>query len=107
MFRKYRAGGRHESGAGTVQEVCISRAGLQGGCRRARNGLPGRKGPVAPAGKGDRAAQQEERGPAAAAARQRPEGRSEEHTSELKSLMRNSYAVFCLKKKNKEPTRES
>src|SRR3546814_3760314 len=29
-------------------------------------------------------------------------GRSEEHTSELQSLMRNSYAVFCLKKKNKE-----
>src|SRR3546814_8440591 len=28
----------------------------------------------------------------------RPE-RSEEHTSELQSLMRNSYAVFCLKKK--------
>src|SRR3546814_1130993 len=28
--------------------------------------------------------------------------RSEEHTSELQSLMRNSYAVFCLKKKNKE-----
>src|SRR3546814_2711612 len=26
-------------------------------------------------------------------------GRSEEHTSELKSLMRISYAVFCLKKK--------
>src|SRR3546814_9015739 len=26
--------------------------------------------------------------------------RSEEHTSELPSLMRNSYAVFCLKKKN-------
>src|SRR3546814_3456565 len=34
----------------------------------------------------------------------RPEGaspkRSEEHTSELQSLMRISYAVFCLKKKN-------
>src|SRR3546814_8647549 len=30
------------------------------------------------------------------------EGRSEEHTSELQSLMRISYAVFCLKKKNKE-----
>src|SRR3546814_1028246 len=29
----------------------------------------------------------------------RTEGRSEEHTSELQSLMRNSYAVFCLKKK--------
>src|SRR3546814_2283491 len=29
------------------------------------------------------------------------EMRSEEHTSELQSLMRISYAVFCLKKKNK------
>src|SRR3546814_1049105 len=28
-------------------------------------------------------------------------GRSEEHTSELQSLMRISYAVFCLKKKQK------
>src|SRR3546814_6893538 len=31
-----------------------------------------------------------------------PEIRSEEHTSELQSLMRNSYAVFCLKKKKKK-----
>src|SRR3546814_6546973 len=30
--------------------------------------------------------------------------RSEEHTSELQSLMRISYAVFCLKKKNKHIT---
>src|SRR3546814_3455216 len=30
-----------------------------------------------------------------------PGERSEEHTSELQSLMRISYAVFCLKKKNK------
>src|SRR3546814_1496978 len=30
-----------------------------------------------------------------------PLGRSEEHTSELQSLMRISYAVFCLKKKNR------
>src|SRR3546814_5532432 len=30
-----------------------------------------------------------------------PEIRSEEHTSELQSLMRISYAVFCLKKKKK------
>src|SRR3546814_7144527 len=30
--------------------------------------------------------------------------RSEEHTSELQSLMRNSYAVFCLKKKNNKKT---
>src|SRR3546814_4767164 len=28
------------------------------------------------------------------------QARSEEHTSELQSLMRTSYAVFCLKKKN-------
>src|SRR3546814_3228866 len=33
---------------------------------------------------------------------QGPEARSEEHTSELQSLMRISYAVFCLKKKKKE-----
>src|SRR3546814_7716121 len=34
--------------------------------------------------------------------KQRPESRrSEEHTSELQSLMRISYAVFCLKKKTK------
>src|SRR3546814_9784681 len=37
--------------------------------------------------------------------RENPEGvfaaRSEEHTSELQSLMRNSYAVLCLKKKTK------
>src|SRR3546814_8496651 len=30
--------------------------------------------------------------------------RSEEHTSELQSLMRNSYAVFCLKKKTPKNT---
>src|SRR3546814_2301231 len=31
-------------------------------------------------------------------------GRSEEHTSELQSLMRTSYAVFCLKKKKTKRT---
>src|SRR3546814_9696058 len=36
--------------------------------------------------------------PLIAVAQQYP--RSEEHTSELQSLMRNSYAVFCLKKKS-------
>src|SRR3546814_20105154 len=41
---------------------------------------------------------------AAPAAHQQPGKRSEEHTSELQSLMRNSYAVFCLKKKNKQNT---
>src|SRR3546814_5549361 len=33
--------------------------------------------------------------------------RSEEHTSELQSLMRISYAVFCLKKKNHRESRPS
>src|SRR3546814_4734582 len=33
--------------------------------------------------------------------------RSEEHTSELQSLMRISYAVFCLKKKKTEANRDN
>src|SRR3546814_5012617 len=33
-------------------------------------------------------------------------GRSEEHTSELQSLMRISYAVFCLKKKKQKQERQ-
>src|SRR3546814_4177827 len=36
-----------------------------------------------------------------ASGEQKQEKRSEEHTSELQSLMRISYAVFCLKKKKK------
>src|SRR3546814_2406767 len=34
------------------------------------------------------------------------QSRSEEHTSELQSLMRISYAVFCLKKKIKKNTKD-
>src|SRR3546814_4573116 len=34
----------------------------------------------------------------------RPHGRSEEHTSEIQSLMRNSYAVICLQKKTTQIT---
>src|SRR3546814_3720581 len=41
---------------------------------------------------------------AAGARGQRCGKRSEEHTSELQSLMRTSYAVFCLKKKNTQTT---
>src|SRR3546814_9978584 len=37
------------------------------------------------------------------AAAPRPDFRSEEHTSELQSLMRISYAVFCLQKTNIQP----
>src|SRR3546814_2952294 len=35
-----------------------------------------------------------------------PDERSEAHTSELQSLMRTSYAVFCLKKKNRKRIRQ-
>src|SRR3546814_3058153 len=38
--------------------------------------------------------------------RQQGGGRSEEHTSELQSLMRISYAVFCLKKKTESRTKK-
>src|SRR3546814_1186285 len=37
--------------------------------------------------------------------RRQTSGRSEEHTSELQSLMRISYAVFCLKKKKTQKTK--
>src|SRR3546814_8630185 len=53
-----------------------------------------RAGKPPPRASGDR------RTGARAAAAHRP-ARSEEHTSELQSLMRISYAVFCLKKKKK------
>src|SRR3546814_1333666 len=36
-----------------------------------------------------------------------PDLRSEEHTSELQSLMRISYAVFCLKKKKNKTTQQN
>src|SRR3546814_1873364 len=67
---------------------------------RSRCGRPGRFPAVSrtPPGRAHR--------PAGAGRRRRPARpgaawlRSEEHTSELQSLMRISYAVFCLKKKN-------
>src|SRR3546814_9704081 len=40
-------------------------------------------------------------------ARRAGRGRSEEHTSELQSLMRISYAVFCLKKKKTQKTEKN
>src|SRR3546814_6037863 len=43
----------------------------------------------------------------AAALRCPPKVRSEEHTSELQSLMRSSYAVFCLKKKKTATTMQT
>src|SRR3546814_5351739 len=54
--------------------------------------------PLRPAGGGRLAPVAGERGGSGRHA----DNRSEEHTSELQSLMRISYAVFCLKKKNNE-----
>src|SRR3546814_7679780 len=57
-------------------------------------------------GKHQRRGRQPQEGPLAAEAIAHGDdaghGRSEEHTSELQSLMRISYAVFCLKKKKKK-----
>src|SRR3546814_4823909 len=107
-------------------DVCSSRS--VGPIERGERGLDQHRRPPAGAGTrqgGERARQRSERGAAkrqdrtarAERARDRrgadaagdgrkiarqPQRRSEEHTSELQSLMRNSYAVFCLKKKKHE-----
>src|SRR3546814_2506375 len=73
-------------------------------------GLPGSPGsnvqtgalPAAPADKASdtsKLAATADKAPEAKVADAKPAKRSEEHTSELQSLMRTSYAVFCLKKK--------
>src|SRR3546814_8184504 len=66
---------------------------------------------VEPAAEGDEEQQQgqqqrqEHEDPAQPrSSRQEPSMRSEENTSELQSLMRNSYAVLCLKKKTEKQT---
>src|SRR3546814_1391461 len=78
-----------------------------------RSGRHGARGPRASAANAAGASAQAGRGTAPRAAtgaasgrprrvrRSKPCARSEEHTSELQSLMRISYAVFCLKKKKK------
>src|SRR3546814_5988759 len=55
--------------------------------------------PEQPVGDGDADRPQEDRDPRLYPGGPRGSYRSEEHTSELQSLMRISYAVFCLKKK--------
>src|SRR3546814_10078565 len=59
---------------------------------------------------GDAAGKERDRGDEIAS--QKPDiavhvGRSEEHTSELQSLMRNSYAVFCLKNKRQQSEQQT
>src|SRR3546814_8137638 len=85
-------------------------AGPGGDGHRGRPGRePHRRAAARPAAVGphrgqqlpERAAEGADAGRAAPAGRDR---RSEEHTSELQSLMRISYAVFCLKKKKNNNT---
>src|SRR3546814_8004092 len=76
--------------AGGACRAAARGAGAGAGARRKddRSDRPGRKdtsGARAPRSQGSRSV----------------DGRSEEHTSELQSLMSISYAVFCLKKKKK------
>src|SRR3546814_9877675 len=100
------AGARRSRRADAVRCVHRLRAGLARGCAGA---LPApavhRPGPAGTAGRPGAA--QSLRVPAAlgqpadaapmAPTRRLPEIRSEEHTSELQSIMRISYAAFCLK----------
>src|SRR3546814_10326676 len=74
-----------------------------GGQRRAAHGAAPAPPPGALPGRGAAALQEGHphtgRPRGLRPAQRPPDVRSEEHTSELQSLMRNSYAVFCLKKK--------
>src|SRR3546814_8577419 len=97
LFRSGRQDGRHRDQPGQQLATGVSgQAGEQAGCRQVAGSV--RAGRRDAGRKPGRARRGE---PAV-----RPQGalsahvRSEEHTSELQSLMRNSYAVFCLKKKN-------
>src|SRR3546814_2621541 len=76
---------------------------------RSQDGTKGHEQVQAPGCEEDGAQeQQEDNGQAQPQGRKNRQGgqeiRSEEHTSELQSLMRISYAVFCLKKKNTQTT---
>src|SRR3546814_4751865 len=75
---------------GRVPLQCLRCEGIRGGEVPAHG----------PGGLRDRAVVQSARNEDVLQAFVLPAGRSEEHTSELQSLMRISYAVFCLKKKN-------
>src|SRR3546814_4208542 len=88
-----RARNRRHASAGALR-----RAGrLHGG---------GRRPPPRPV-RGRRCRNLPDRRRAAGNAGARQAGRSEEHTSELQSLMRISYAVFCLKKKKHKKTHKN
>src|SRR3546814_4603565 len=81
LARSHRSGGSGGPRAGTT-DLGVGRAGYKQSCERSANVKCRAKSVHAIPPEGERLP------------------RSEEHTSELQSLMRISYAVFCLKKKN-------
>src|SRR3546814_9691782 len=91
-----------------VRHFLLGLAGVQQGQRQTRTGLFTHRHSSSNAGKITGAPGDRPWVPTwASAAGVAPWGRSprsEEHTSELQSLMRISYAVFCLKKKTKNKT---
>src|SRR3546814_3209690 len=95
LFRSERADG---PARGATADALGAAGGAAAPCRRSRRAArPGR--PRRPCG--DELRRAGLRRPEARRTRDRLGAeRSEEHTSELQSLMRISYAVFCLKKKN-------
>src|SRR3546814_3670103 len=76
----------------------VAGAGRQAGLGRGRARLVGARG------RAPRAAVRRRQAAGDVEEDRRRQGRSEEHTSELQSLMRISYAVFCLKTKTREKT---
>src|SRR3546814_3163845 len=100
--RRADADGRVEGG-GRVQHRTVRSRPLHGHAEQARPALAG-KGTRSAAGLLKATCSCEGRSPVPPSelgSCLRRNTRSEEHTSELQSLMRNSYAVFCLKKKKK------
>src|SRR3546814_8948788 len=75
------------------RQLVADTRGARGGRAGARHGIDGLSGA--------RGRTESGRSRALCDRRRLRAGRSEEHTSELQSLMRISYAVFCLKKKTK------
>src|SRR3546814_310097 len=88
LHRAAVVGQRHEEVLGGEELLALADVGGVAGERAAFKGSPAAVGPDAA-------------GPLLVRNLAHPQARSEEHTSELQSLMRISYAVFCLKKKKK------
>src|SRR3546814_2899250 len=95
------AGGRHRRRLAVLCAAPV-RGHLLGPERRldGRRGGAARQLPLSPAGRAALADSEHRHPPRPPPCQSHPLLRSEEHTSELQSLMRISYAVFCLKKKN-------